>query len=31
MGLIFGGEPLTLKTILGMLMTVGGIILLTIG
>jgi len=31
MGFIFGGEPLTLKTILGMLMTVGGIILLTIG
>ena len=31
MGMIFGGEPVTLKTILGMLMTVGGIILLTIG
>jgi transporter family protein len=31
MGVILGGEPLTLKTILGMLMTVGGIILLTIG
>jgi bacterial/archaeal transporter family protein len=31
MGIIFGGEPLTLKTILGMALTVGGIILLTIG
>ncbi len=31
MGVIFGGEPITLKSILGMLMTVGGIILLTIG
>jgi transporter family protein len=31
MGVIFGGETLTIKTILGMLMTVGGIILLTIG
>lgn len=31
MGFMFGGEPLTLKTFLGMLMTVGGIILLTIG
>lgn len=31
MGIIFGGEPLTLKTIIGMTMTVGGIILLTIG
>lgn len=31
MGIIFGGEPVTLKSILGMLMTVGGIILLTIG
>jgi transporter family protein len=31
MGVIFGGETLTVKTILGMLMTVGGIILLTIG
>lgn len=30
MGLIFGGEPLTLKTILGMCLTIGGIILLTI-
>lgn len=31
MGIAFGGEPLTLKTALGMLMTVGGIILLTVG
>jgi len=29
MGIILGGEPLTLKTILGMLMTIGGIVLLT--
>src|SRR5512136_1179691 len=25
MGIIYGGEPLTIKTVLGMLMTVGGI------
>lgn len=31
MGMIFGAEPVTLKTVLGMLLTVGGIILLTIG
>jgi transporter family protein len=31
MGVLLGGETLTLKTALGMLMTVGGIILLTIG
>ena len=31
MGILFSGEPLTLKTGLGMLMTIGGIILLTIG
>ena len=31
MGVILGGEPLTLKTALGMLMTVGGIVLLTVG
>ena len=31
MGVILGGEPLTLKTVLGMLMTVGGIVLLTVG
>ncbi len=30
MGFILGGEPVTLKAILGMLMTVGGIILLTL-
>lgn len=30
MGVIFGSEPLTWKTILGMLLTVGGIILLTV-
>lgn len=30
MGLIFGGEPVTLKTILGMCLTIGGIVLLTI-
>lgn len=31
MGLLFGGETLTLKTALGMLLTVSGIILLTMG
>jgi bacterial/archaeal transporter family protein len=31
MGILFGGEPLTLKTAAGMALTVGGIILLTIG
>jgi len=31
MGVILGGEALTVKTVLGMLMTVGGIVLLTIG
>ncbi len=31
MAIIFGGEPLTWKTAVGMAMTVGGIILLTIG
>jgi multidrug transporter EmrE-like cation transporter len=31
MGLVFGGEPLTVKAGVGMAMTVGGIILLTIG
>ena len=30
MGVIFAGEPLTLKTVGGMLLTLGGIILLTI-
>jgi transporter family protein len=31
LALTIGGEPLTTKTLAGMLMTVGGIILLTIG
>ena len=31
MGIIFGGEPLTPRTILGTLLTVGGIALLTVG
>jgi transporter family protein len=31
MGVLAGGEPFTLKTIVGMLLTVGGIVLLTIG
>jgi transporter family protein len=31
MALVMGGEPLTLKTVAGMLMTVGGIVLLTMG
>lgn len=31
MGILLSGEPLTLKTALGMLLTVGGIVLLTIG
>ena len=31
MGIIFGGEPLTWKVVLGTLLTVGGIILLTVG
>ena len=30
MGLIFGGEPLTVKTAAGMLLTIAGIVLLTI-
>lgn len=30
MGMLFAGEPLSWKTVLGMVMTVGGIILLTI-
>ncbi len=30
MGLLFGGEPFSVKTVLGMLMTIGGIVLLTI-
>jgi transporter family protein len=31
MGVVLGGEPLSLKTFAGMLLTVGGIVLLTIG
>jgi transporter family protein len=31
MGVLAGGEPFTLKTIVGMLLTVGGIVLLTVG
>ncbi len=31
MGLAFGGEPLTFKSIAGMLLTIGGIVVLTIG
>jgi bacterial/archaeal transporter family protein len=31
MGLALGGEALTWKTVVGMLMTVGGIVMLTIG
>lgn len=31
MGLIAGGEPLTLKTAIGMLLTIAGIVVLTIG
>lgn len=31
MGILFAGEPITAKTILGMLMTTGGIVILTTG
>ncbi|MGC8826418.1 MAG: EamA family transporter [Anaerolineae bacterium] len=31
MGILFGGEPVQAKTIVGMLLTVGGIIVLTLG
>jgi transporter family protein len=31
MAMTFGGEPATVKTILGMILTVSGIILLTTG
>jgi bacterial/archaeal transporter family protein len=31
MGILFSGEPFTLKTGLGIALTIGGIILLTIG
>lgn len=30
MGILLGGEPLSIKTVVGMLLTVGGIIVLTI-
>lgn len=30
MGIIFAGEPLTVKSVVGMLMTIGGIIILTL-
>lgn len=31
MGIMFGGEPLTVKTVVGMALTIGGIVVLTIG
>lgn len=31
MGIIFGGEPLTVKTVAGILLTLSGIVILTIG
>ncbi len=31
MGILFAGEPFTWKTVLGLAMTVGGIVLLTVG
>jgi len=31
MGILFGGEPVQVKTIVGMLLTVGGIVVLTLG
>jgi transporter family protein len=31
MGILLGGEPLTWKIVVGMLMTVGGIVILTVG
>lgn len=31
MGILFGGEPLSFKTVLGILLTVGGIVVLTLG
>lgn len=31
MGIIFAGEPLSIKTIIGMLLTIGGIMILTFG
>ena len=29
MGILLGGEPLTIKTVIGMLLTIGGIVVLT--
>ncbi len=31
MGILFAGEPLTWKTVMGTLLTIGGIVILTIG
>jgi transporter family protein len=31
MGVLYGGEPLTFKTLVGMALTIGGIVVLTIG
>jgi len=31
MGIIFGGEPLTFKTVAGLLLTISGIVMLTVG
>lgn len=31
MGIIFGGEPLTFKTVAGLLLTISGIVVLTVG
>ena len=31
MGIIFAGEPLSVRTVAGMVLTIGGIVLLTIG
>ena len=31
MGILLGGEPLSFKTVAGMVLTVGGIVLLTVG
>ncbi len=31
MGVIYGGEPLTVKTVIGMVLTISGIVVLTVG
>jgi transporter family protein len=31
MGVMLGGEPLTVKTVIGILLTIGGIVVLTVG